>query len=251
LAKDSVHSWLQKTGFPLEMKAAAAFRRAGFDVRQSFVYQDPEQSKGREIDVFATDPDSLGVIDISFIIECKASVNPWVILTSEDTFQNYNKMLSFCIASTDARAAMIKRMLHEKRTLPFLERPSRGGYALRQAFAKKEDDISAYTAAMGALKAAKEATKERVAESIPKLSFSFPVIVVDAPLFECTLLDNGELDLKEVEQSDFLFSAHIPEAVGCAIKIVSAKRLDAFAGEARTLADNLRNEFRSEEVNAL
>lgn len=92
-----VLEWLQKTGFPLEMYAASTFRGAGFDVRQSATYADPDCAKGREIDVLAQDPDVLGLVEISFVVECKASLNPWVVLTSDDALSNYNRLFAFAI----------------------------------------------------------------------------------------------------------------------------------------------------------
>ena len=88
MLKNKVLDWIKKTGFPLEMEAASAFRSAGFGVRQSFTYTDPQSEKGREIDVLAQDPDWMGVIEISFVLECKASSKPWVVLTSEDALEN-------------------------------------------------------------------------------------------------------------------------------------------------------------------
>ena len=51
------------------MKTAAAFRAAGFEVRQSSYYIDQETGKGREIDVLAMDPDPymLGATRISHL----------------------------------------------------------------------------------------------------------------------------------------------------------------------------------------
>jgi hypothetical protein len=62
----NVREWLEGEGFPLEMRVAAAFRKTGFDVRQSSFYMDPESGKGREIDVIATDPDYIGLVEIHF-----------------------------------------------------------------------------------------------------------------------------------------------------------------------------------------
>ena len=61
------------------MKTAAAFRHAGFEVRQCSHYVDPDTGKSREIDVLARDPDFLGIVDIQFAVECKASKKPWVL----------------------------------------------------------------------------------------------------------------------------------------------------------------------------
>ena len=73
---DEVREWLERSGFPLEMQSAAAFRQAGFEVRQSSHYIDPENGKDRELDVLATDPDYIGVVQIHFVIECKSGKKP-------------------------------------------------------------------------------------------------------------------------------------------------------------------------------
>ena len=242
---EKVLDWLQKTGFPLEMEAASAFRRAGFDVRQSFTYPDPQSEKGREIDVLATNPDIVGVIDVSFVVECKASPNPWVVLTSEDALSNYNRLFAFAVTSNAASEALSARWRQGLGKIsPYIERPTRGGYGFRQAFGKDNDP--AYSAAVAVMKACRGVAQDR--EGIPRLAFAFPIIVVDSPLFECSLRENGEgLHLTEVEQSDFLFSVHIPEQVGCCVKVVTRKHLNSFTCWAKQLADAFSTELQHEE----
>lgn len=237
-----VLDWLTTTGFPLEMEAASAFRGAGFDVRQSSTYADPQTDKGREIDVLATDPDWLGLVEIAFVLECKSSSKPWVVLTSDDALAGYNRLFAFGLLSGAARREIADRLLDLGGMKQLLERPDRGGYGFRQALAKESDP--AYTAAMGALKACHDLAQDRVNSTIPKLAFAFPVIVVDSSLFECSLGTNGELALKEVQFSEFLFSAYIPTSVGCCVKVVTRQYLTAFAAEAKQLADAIRTEFR-------
>jgi len=249
MATTKVLEWLQKTGFPLEMQAAQAFRSAGFDVRQSFTYLDPELAKGREIDVLAQDPDWLGVIEVSFVIECKASTNPWVVLTSNDALSNYNSLFAFAVTSSAAKNALRNKVFKDLGLLsPYIKRDSHGGYGFRQAFGKDNDP--AYAAAIGAIKACAGVAQDRNSPDIPRLAFAFPVIVVDAPLYECALTNDGELQLTEVEQSEFLFSAHIPEYVGTCIKVVTKAKLQEFAQWAKQLANCIREELKSEEERA-
>jgi len=243
---EKVREWLQKTGFPLEMQAAAAFRSAGFDVRQSFTFPDPQSDKGREIDVLAQDSDHwLGVIEVSFVVECKSSQNPWVVLTSDDALSNYNRLFAFAVTSGAARSALSDRLTDLGQLTPYIERPSRGGYGFRQAFGKESDP--AYSAAIGAMKASRGVAQDRVSSTIPKLAFAFPVIVVDSSLYECSLAENEELKLTEVPQSEFLFSAHIPEQIGCCVRVVTKPRLEAFAQWAKQLAKAIREELKDED----
>jgi hypothetical protein len=245
VATEKVFEWLQKTGFPLEMQAASAFRYAGFDVRQSFTFPDPQSEKGREIDVLAQDPDFVGMIEIFFVVECKSSPNPWVVLISDDALSNHNRLFAFSVTSGAAREVLSKRLKDFGRLDPYIKRPARGGYGFRQAFGKDNDP--AYAAAIGAMKASCGVAQDRTSSTIPRLVFAFPVIVIDSPLFECSLTGNGELQLTEVEQSDFLFSAHIPDNIGCCVKVVTKPRLPVFAQWAKQLANSIREELNDEE----
>lgn len=243
--KKKVLEWIKKTGFPLEMEAASAFRDAGFEVRQSFTYPDPQSEKGREIDVLAQDPDWVGIIDISFILECKSSSKPWVVLTSDDALSNYNRLFAFAVTSGDAKNAISEKISEGKELLSYLKRPSRGGYGFRQALGDKSD--VAYAAAIGAIKACKGIVTDRAPSHLPHLAVAFPVIVVDSPLFECSLKEDGELQIEEVEKSEFLFSAHIPNEVGCCISVIKKEMLAKFAAEAKQLANTIRQSLKDEE----
>jgi hypothetical protein len=100
-----VREWLDAQGFTLEMRTASAFRAAGFEVRQSSHYIDPETGKGREIDVVAADPDVLGVVDITFVVECKSSKKPWVLLCSPDTVVGYDRLFALRLSHQLGRPA--------------------------------------------------------------------------------------------------------------------------------------------------
>jgi hypothetical protein len=69
----------------LEMRTAAEFKKAAFGVKQSGFYVDPDTSKNREIDVEAWLPDFLGLVRVGFIVECKPTTKPCVLLSSQDT----------------------------------------------------------------------------------------------------------------------------------------------------------------------
>lgn len=239
-ARTKVQEWLEKTGFPLEMAAAASFRRAGFFVRQSCTYPDPQTEKGREIDVLASDSDFLGDFETSFVIECKASKKPWVVLKSSDALAAYNRLSAFAVTTQPAREAIIKARDRGAPFKQYIQREDSGGYGFRQAFS--EDADPAYSSAISVLKACHGLTTARRMPGVPEAKHvAFPVIVVDAPLFECSLLEDGHLDLAEVSQSEFLFTAHLPTAVGCCIRVVTKPHLEAFCEYAKSIAQALRN----------
>ena len=243
MLNDKVLNWLNKTGFPLEMETAAAFRSAGFDIRQSYIYPDPQSNKGREIDVLASDPDLIGVIDINFVIECKSSSKPWVILTSEDTSRNL--LFAFAVTSKSAIDALANKWPNLGELKQYIKKSTHAGYGFRQAF--NENNDSAYHASLEVMNACKGIIKEESGHKINHLSFAFPVIVIDSPLFECQLENNGGLSIKEVESGEFQFSAHLPNYVSTCIKVIKKEKLNSFAQQAKKLSDILRAELKSHE----
>ena len=153
--------------------------------------------------------------------------------------------MAFAITSEAARKAIIENSGEEGHIESYLQRPSRCGYGFRQALGKNND--VAYAAAIGALKACRGIAKDRESSTIPRLAFAFPVIVVDSPLFECSLEGDGELHLQEVKESEFLFSAHIPDEVGCCVKVIRKERLVKFATDAKQIANTIRESLKDQE----
>ncbi|WP_146779529.1 hypothetical protein [Vreelandella sulfidaeris] len=249
IVREKVLTWINKSGFPLEMEAAKAFRNAGFEVRQSATHLDPQEQKGREIDVLAQDPDWIGVIDIYFVVECKSSDKPWVVLMADDVLSNFNRVHAFAVTSIDAKPEIFS-VWHNNEDFKFLlGKSTRCGYSFRQALGGKNDQ--AYTASISVLKACAGLTRERTASALKRFAFALPVIVVDTPIFECTLNSNGDIELAEVDQSDFLFSAHMPDEVACCIKVIRKDKLQEFTQTAKKTADSLRQFMEESEQAAI
>ena len=235
-----VKEWIEKTGFPLEMEAASAFDREGFEVIQSYIYADSQLEKSREIDVYARDPDVAGVIDIGFVLECKASTKPWVVLKQSTGPVQYNMLHSFALTSQAALDRLVTRIF--KPPIPeYVQAGATAGYGLRQAFA--DDGESNGAVCLPLLKVGTEIVRNNGVPQLPRHAFCFPALIVSSPLFECTLLANGELSVAEVESSSFLLQAHIPQTVGCKVSIVTRRHLPAFARQARELAQTIRTDW--------
>jgi hypothetical protein len=236
-----VRQWLELQGFTLEMRTASAFRAAGFHVRQSSVYVDAETEKAREVDVLAIDPDNLGVLDIRFIVECKSAKKPWVLLCSPDTLVGYNRISAFASVSKKVREVFIQRLGGFLDKFPWLRKEGLIGYSLRQALSNAD---VAYAAAATLAKACDDFVSRDDGQYTSVLSFAFPVIVIDGPLLRCSLEENGEVQLEEVDQGEFLFFLG---DFGTCIRVVTAGRLTAFTHEAKQVADQLRAELKLEE----
>lgn len=86
---DGVRTWLQRSGYPLEFRVAAAFREAGFAVYQGIHYQseDPDATGARDVDVLAVRQELvqqhlMTQCSVVFVIECKSSPAPWILFRS-------------------------------------------------------------------------------------------------------------------------------------------------------------------------
>ncbi len=216
-----VRDWLEAQGFTLEMRTASAFRAAGFVVRQSSHYIDPETGKGREIDVVASDPNHLGVVDITFIIECKSIKKPWVLLCSPDTVAGYNRFFAFGVLSDKTIEAMAARVTELVDKLPWLKKDRLVGYGVRQALSGSD---VAYTAGIAVAKACDSWVRRPGKHYVPPYIAAFPVIVVDGPLLQCSLGDDESIEISEVDEGEWLFLAKLPRYFGTCIRLVSAKR---------------------------
>ena len=242
-----VKEWLEKQGFLLEMKTAAAFRHARFEVRQSSHYVDPDSGKSRKIDALAHDPDFLGIVDIQFPVECKASKKPWVLLCSAETLSGYNRLFAFAPMSDSCRRVFAERLVELLDKIPWLKKDLFAGYSFRQAHADHSLD-PAYSATMSVAKASDDLVRDASAPYKRPYSVAFPVIVVDSPLLQCSLAPDGSIGLEEVAQGEFLFFADLPRSFGSCGRVVSAAYLTEFAIEGKQVANRIRDELKDEEA---
>jgi hypothetical protein len=246
--EDKILDWLESQGYPLEMRVASSLTKANFWVRQSQYYLDPETNVSREIDVIATKTDILGFLEIDFLIECKTSSKPWLLFTSEETLNNYNRLFAFGVLSNAAKKVLVDHMfdsitkeLFEEQifSLPWFKKEGRVAYGMTQAFTSGSD--VAYKASINTLKAALsrkiEIENER-SRQYPLL-FAFPVIVVEGQLFECYLNQNASIAVQEVEQSFFHFPTNIVGNVGTCIRVISAASMQNFCHDASELSERI------------
>jgi hypothetical protein len=230
--QERVKKWVEGEGYPLEMKAAAAFRGAGFEVRQAQYYIDSDSGKSREIDVVAQVSDHYGLASMRVVVECKTTEKPWVVFSSPHTLRNYNKLFALGILSeavlkalTDLSAGGIAKLSEQLR---WFAKSGSAGYAAAQAFTGNQE--LPFSAAMGAVKAC---LAQGPGSYNPPFRADFPVIVLDAPLLDCHMNDRGDLQLQEVTEHEFLFAPHLPAFKGTCVRVVTLAGLADFCGAAR------------------
>ena len=229
-----LYEWLQKQGYPLEMEVASALSKTELWVRQASYYKDPESDKSREIDVICTEAEVLGMAELHFVVECKASEKPWILFSSKDTLARYNSLFALGILSDQARGALVNHIdidIGGVRNLFAWFSKRRVGYSMTQAFTNSDDPV--HRAVFGAVKACLWLQTET---SCP-LFFAFPVVVVDAPLVECFLDDDGEMQVEEIPDGVLFFDGQLPNSHGCCLRIISRGALHNYCDELVGLKD--------------
>ncbi len=242
--KNKVQAWIEGQGYPLEMRVASALIESGFEVRQSSFYSDPESNEIREIDIIGNSTEIMDVFDIYFVIECKSASKPWILLTSENTFVNYNTYLAYCLYSEFGRTRFIdKTMLIRNlgEALTWFAKKGRNGYAITEAFTSNVDNT--YKAAMGVLKASVALKALADQRERKPLTFIFPAIILYGCLFESYLDAAGKLVVDEIEKGFLHFPRKISEVKGTTICVFTLNYLPQFIVEAKRMTTEIKELF--------
>lgn len=218
--EDKLKAWLEKTGYPLELFVHKELRSRKFICEKSQMYSDVETGVSREIDLTANKvgPSGNGCYELQFVIECKKSDKPLVVLCdgnelkersaiffgSEllDDLRVGNGGIYFYIHQLDDKERQKLTGEYSKKIFP--------GYSIVPGFGKSDENI--FKGIMGLAKAndyhrneylklAKDNLKNESEENYePWHRLQIPLLVVDAPLFRAFLNKDGEL---VVEKSDW------------------------------------------------
>jgi Holliday junction resolvase len=83
-----ITSFLEKTGFILEMEIGEILKKKGYDVELGQDFLDLEENKKREIDIIAIK--EINKIKVYLIIECKqSSYDDWIFICSDKKPKRY------------------------------------------------------------------------------------------------------------------------------------------------------------------
>jgi hypothetical protein len=241
--EEKILSWLSKHGFPLEMRVAQKMTERSFHVTQSAYFNDFETGTPREIDLLSRlyafyEPAkelAISEVEIFCAVECKASASPWVVFRQTEAS---SWSTDRCISSKVGKS-LVQKASKALRGSSMEVLGKRAGYGAREAFAEND---RAFSALMSAIKAS-EATI-RGADQIEELireegddlinvysAIAFPVVLISAPLFECTLDDSGHPKLEAANLSSVVLRyprAREGAAQGVVVYIVTEAALPIF-----------------------
>lgn len=276
---DKVREWMLQQGYPMEMRVAQQFRRERFSTVQSAYYVDAETRELRETDVLASLAFSLAssvLLLVHVVVECKhvQREKPWVGLSASN--QNVEDFQVFPrLASTGG--LLLLNLIESKdgvRALPLFQMPKTVAYGLVEAFSKsreswgsqkgagkrtqsrKDKPDPAYSAIRQVLSSARSRTSwfsKDLAGDLTIVEIVLPLVVIDGPLFEAELSENGQLDIHPRDSlllalNTFGVGGKLGESVPVTfINIIKEAGTSSFAADVRTslkwIRDNCAAEF--------
>lgn len=213
---EKVLRWLERTGFPLEMRVAEEARRAQPQwVDQSRNFVDPVSGKIRETDVVAgwADQDRRGGAYVYLVLECKAKPAPWVIFDDGELMTDDAELRLAWTARRSAPDDLGNTQAPTIRSGAFvggtLFKPSRVGFGVIEATfndPKPQERNGAWDAVRSAVSAAHGVLNEFDPGQIERTSVALlavPVVVTSGRLFRA-YLQRGETNVEEIDRGEVL-----------------------------------------------
>jgi hypothetical protein len=202
-----VKEWLQKEGYPLEMKAALIFEESGFNVTQGVHYEDLITNKYREIDLVAqirkaTANKSFEII-LQCIVECKYSKDkPWIIFST--TTGHQQRIIKDIRRGQEGSAYNLISNLSEIKELPkkgIINGPERTAYGGTLAFKdNNKDETFPALVKLSEILYSGALTKElpHILISRDAAVFTMGLILVDGSIYDARMI-KSELDLNKID----------------------------------------------------
>jgi hypothetical protein len=248
---DKVAAWLSKSGFPLEMRVAAQWEGAGFEVSQGAYYIDSESNVARETDIVAsmTNVDSEAWARWITVVECKSDRSaPWVLFGGRGRPLDAKARLRAMGATRQTQSYLVRVSRRDDvANLAAFRSDRPAAYGMIQALREGHTD-HAYAAVMSVAKAASyflhEFSKDSVGDET--LEMVWPVIITEAPLLEARLSPSNEIEVDEIDQGTLVWR-HPTAGKGIAmIDIVRAQIAPQYIKSIKSAAELLLFETQSE-----
>jgi hypothetical protein len=251
--------WLNREGYPLEMRVARALRDAGFlNVNQAETYFDPVDEKWRDIDVTAAEyhvpniggqtPPFNENFAVRLVVECTyTKPDPWIVFPRESNrlAEGY-AMAGGRLWSAPARwvpRAIVDGVgtgLPIPKILEF-EDPIAYGVVrsgdVRQSGEDPGRTQNSKSRAPAYQKVAQVVSAGEVLRQgdAPMWTLVLPVIVIEGELFKARLLEDGRASIEDTKGvATLLQQRYGAETPNLAVTIVTAEALPSYARATRT-----------------
>lgn len=201
----AVHRWLEETGYPLEMRVAAALASCGWSVAQSLGYVDLSEGKDREADVLASterldDPD--GPWRVELVIECKKGTpgKPWVVFAADVQLPDRVAIEAFSRVAGEFEYPSEAVLSMWAGTAVSLFTSGTLGYGVTTAHQSKDaDGVNPASSAIRQVLSATAAFDAQPRGRRPKATVRLPMVITSGVLMSCSLRASGSLQVELIE----------------------------------------------------
>lgn len=244
---DRIKKWINKGGFPFEMKVAKAFKEGGFQIGQSILFKDSETGKYRETDIIAHVTKSVEKVwfNLTFVVECKKVVGkPWIVLKSDSEYQTQKDKLP--IFGSNNAQLLIKKIHSESKFRSPLLFPdlTNYGYNIVTAFSEKND--SSYSASQSVIKATDYLVNKSNESNSKFCNIYIPIIAIEGELYDGSLTSDNEIKLEEKSVSTFVSTKSFEENGLSVLTVVTEKKLAEYIKELKTECTNFFEKYDKE-----
>lgn len=238
--KEKIRDWLNKQGYPLELKIASALQKESLFPTLANYYLDPTSNKSREIDIIGGRNHVTGFLNIELVIECKRSAErPWLVLSAENSSDGLGPLFEYALTSGAARAWLGDiNNLEKLSALHWWNWDGPRGVGIIPAFKENNND-DAFKAIAGAMAASIARKKMWMERTTGALVFVFPIAFLDNELYECKLTDSGQIEISKIDEAKIYLPMHYGDEIGTCVHVVTSKRLDYFCKSASRAIDDL------------
>ncbi|MEI3802727.1 MULTISPECIES: hypothetical protein [unclassified Chitinophaga] len=222
-----VLDYLNKNGFPVEMKIAKELKKVGLGVTQSYFYQDPLTGQSREIDILGLYQKTIkdAMFNIIFIIECKYAKTPWILFTSNIGLGDSRK----CYLTNKLGSHFLSEIANHEKLDDLFEVTKKYGFGLTVSIGETDDQKNnAYKSIQTLLNFLKSENKNDTLSYQKSYNLFVPIIVIKGKLFEAFLDDDDNLECNEISEGQIFYKDTISNFIP-KIHIITDSQITSFA----------------------
>ena len=240
---------LKDSGFGAEMKTIRTFLQRGWACTGGIRYFDHDAQETQEIAFIAhTSRHPKRITSRLYVVgEVIKAPSPWIIFKSKPplTIDAWNNLI---FSDNIPLPNEGDRLVNEMTSRSLLARCQWKGYGVHESFGKRDQPPGWYSAFVGSCKAGEEILKSetwkegRVGNGIERwnseklVCFTMikPVVILDSTLFSAEMLDNGEIEVTEINAAPVAFeyrSTHYKRESGYIVDVVRLSALEDYINE--------------------
>lgn len=226
--EEKIKEWINKNGYPLELKVAKSFSKSGFSVAQSISFVDSTTKKVRETDIIAHITKQINDVwvNLTFVIECKLSIDkPWVSFHNDDT-SNFAENTSPILTTNNGHILLnkIREKSDFKSRLLFPDN-NKMGYSIVRALGNGKD--MAYSAVQSVLSATEYFIDKSNQSSKKFINIYFPVIVIEGKLYKAEIDLKGNIQVNKISETQISTVKSFAEQNSTYVNIIEFAKLDS------------------------